>query len=153
MRLQAIILGILPLVCSAASAADRVSVSMPVTLVAIHPGEVVKAELVAERNLLTTPQLARSYYRSADEVVGKVARRVLPAGRAIPLNALREPYAFTEGARVSISFAAGGLDIRGVGIALKPGVVGATTEVRNLDTGIVVRGVVLADGSVRLGEE
>lgn len=153
MRVWVMMLGVLPLAYPGAAAAERVSVSMPVALVAIHPGEVVKAELIAERNMLTSPQLARSYYQTAEEVVGKVAQRVLPAGRAIPLNALREPYAFKEGARVSIVFAMGGLDIRGVGIALKPGVAGMTTEVRNPDTGIVVRGVVHADGSVRLGAD
>ncbi len=153
MRAMIVILGIVALAASEVAAAERVALPMAVALVSIQPGETVTAELVSERELLTTPQLARSYHRSAAEVVGKVAQRPLPAGRAIPVNALREPYAFKEGDRIPVVFAVGGLDIRGVGIAMKPGVTGKSTEVRNLDTGVVVRGTVQADGSVRLGEE
>jgi flagella basal body P-ring formation protein FlgA len=80
-----------------------------------------------------------------------VAKHILPAGSAIPVNALREPYVFKEGERVELSFTSGDLAIRGFGIALQPGVVGQAVKLRNPETGIVVTGVVQADGSVSVG--
>jgi flagella basal body P-ring formation protein FlgA len=134
-----------------AASAQTASYSFPVPVVTLRAGDLLGEELVTERQLLANPQALRTHFTSRVAVVGKVAKHVLPAGSAIPVNALREPYAFKEGERVELSFTSGDLAIRGFGIALQPGVVGQAVKVRNPETGIVVTGVVLADGSVSVG--
>lgn len=131
--------------------AQVLQVTVPLAAVTIYPGDVVKRELLQERTISVRSSLAKSYFTSHEELVGKVAVRVLPTGKAIPLNAVRDPHVFKEGQRVTLNYGDGGLAITGAGQALQPGVVGRTVNVKNLDTGIVVRGEVLADGTVSVG--
>lgn len=127
-------------------------VTLPVTSVSVYPGDTLTADIVSDREMVVRGTLSRSIAASRDQVVGKVARRALPAGQAIPLHALREPYAFKEGQRVPIVFGDGALTIQSIGVALEPGVVGQTVSVRNAETGITLRGAVRGDGKVSVGD-
>lgn len=134
-----------------AQAGEPQTTGFPVPSVPIMVGETLSAELIIERQLVANTMAIRTHYTNRDAVVGKVARRPLPAGAAIPLNALRDPVAFKEGDRVSIEYASGGLSIRATAIAVQPGVVGQAVRVRNVDTGAILSGVVRPDGSVEVG--
>lgn len=127
--------------------------ALPVPTVTILQGDVLADELVGEERFIVNARQIQGFYTSRDSVVGKVARRVLPAGHAIPINALREPWVFKEGDRVPIVFASGGLSIEATGIALEPGIAGKLISVRNSDTGLIVRGVVAASGRVEVGKD
>lgn len=153
MRALKLILGMLvaAVMMPTAARAQDDRIEIPVAVVTIYPGDEITAELLVERAVRNRRVLTRSYFGSMDGLVGKVAARVLPAGKAIPLNAVREPHVFKEGARVMLRFGSGALSITSAGQALQPGVVGSFVDVRNLDTGIVVRGEVQADGAVRIG--
>jgi len=126
-------------------------VSFPVPTVTIRAGEVLDDEMLMERRLVANQIALRTHYTSRDQVIGKVARRPLAAGAAIPMNALRDAYAFKEGERVVVEYTSGGLRIRGMAIALQPGVIGGSVRARNLDTGVVLNGVVQSDGRVEVG--
>lgn len=136
---------------STAAVAESATVEFPVPSVTIPIGDTLTAEALTLRRLVASATALRTHHRSRDILIGKVARRVLPAGSAIPLTAVRDAYAFKEGERVDIEFAAGGLSIRGSGVALQPGIVGQSARVRNVDTGIVLSGIVKVDGSIDLG--
>lgn len=127
--------------------------ALPVPTVTILQGDVLADELVGEQRFTVNARQVQGFHTSRDAVVGKVARRVLPAGHAIPINALREPWVFKEGDRVPIVFAFGGLNIEATGIALEPGIAGKLISVRNADTGIIVRGVVAESGRVEVGKD
>lgn len=146
LRLLAVALSLAPSV-----AAGQGATSIPVPSVTIMQGDLVSGELLVDQSVTASERVLRNYFTSREAVEGKVARRVLPAGHAIPINAVREPYLFKEGERVSIVFTAGGLSIEASGIALHPGVLGNMISVRNADTGIIVRGAVQADGRVQVG--
>ena len=124
---------------------------MPVPSVTILQGDVLSEELVAEERFVANDKVLRNYFTSRESVVGKVARRVLPKGHAIPINALRDPFLFKEGERVVLVFVTGGLSIEASGVALQPGVLGSLVNVRNTDTGVVIRGLVQSNGSVQVG--
>jgi flagella basal body P-ring formation protein FlgA len=126
--------------------------AMPVPTVTIMQGDVLAEELVGEERFVASEKQLRNYFTSREAVLGKVARRVLPKGHAIPINALREPHLFKEGERVVLVFTTGGLSIETSGVALQPGVVGSLVNVRNVDTGVVIRGQVQASGRVQVGE-
>jgi flagella basal body P-ring formation protein FlgA len=125
--------------------------SIPVPTITIMQGDVVGDEHLFDQNVVASEKVLRNYFTSREAVVGKVARRVLPKGHAIPINAVREPYMFKEGERVALVFATGGLSIETSGVALQPGVVGTMVNVRNVDTGIIVRGTVKENGTVQVG--
>ena len=148
LQLAAVCLALTPSVAAGAG-----GTSIPIPAVTIMQGDVIADELVIEQSVTASAKVLRNYYTSREAVLGKVARRVLPAGHAIPINALREPYMFKEGERVGLVFTAGGLSIEANGVALEPGVVGKMVNVRNVDTGVVVRGFVEANGSVQVGEK
>lgn len=138
---------------SASAEARAAGTALPVPSVTIMQGDILADELVVEDRFVANPRQLQNFHTSREAVVGKVARRVLPAGHAIPINALREPWVFKEGERVSIVFASGGLSIEATGIALEPGIAGKFINVRNADTGIIVRGVVHASGRVHVGRD
>jgi flagella basal body P-ring formation protein FlgA len=112
---------------------------------------VLAEELVAEERFIVDEKVSRNYFTAREAVVGKVARRVLPRGHAIPINALRDPFLFKEGERVVLDFKTGGLSIEASGVALQPGVLGSLVSVRNSDTGVVIRGLVQSNGRVQVG--
>jgi len=141
----------LALASHSAVAEGESATSFPVPTVTIQTGDVLNEDLVVERRLIANDIALRTYYTSRDEVIGKVARRPLAAGAAIPVNALREPYTFKEGERVVVEFISGGLRIRGMALALQPGIVGSMVRARNVDTGIIVNGVVRPDGRIEIG--
>jgi flagellar basal body P-ring formation protein FlgA len=148
LRMAAVGVAIVP---AAAMAAGPSATSIPVPTVTILQGDVLADELVIDQSVVASEKVLRNYFTSREAVLGKVARRVLPKGHAIPINALREPHLFKEGERVVLMFATGGLSIETSGVALQPGVLGSLVNVRNADTGVVVRGVVQPDGSVQVG--
>lgn len=131
--------------------AQASGMALPVPTVTILQGDVLAEELVGEQRFTVTARQVQGFHTAREGVVGKVARRVLPAGHAIPINALREPWLFKEGDRVPILFSSGGLSIEATGIALEPGVVGKLISARNADTGLIVRGVVNTGGRVEVG--
>ncbi|MGE0769542.1 MAG: flagellar basal body P-ring formation chaperone FlgA [Hyphomicrobiaceae bacterium] len=145
------VLGLLVSAPQSAVAGNGAAISFPVPTVRIQTGDVLNDDLLIERRLIANRVALRTHFTSRDQVVGKVARRPLAAGAAIPMNALREPYAFNEGDRVVAEFISGGLRIRGMAIALQPGVVGSSVRLRNADTGTIVNGVVQPDGRVEVG--
>lgn len=131
--------------------AEQETAVFVVPAVTVLPGETLTEEILVERKLFGNAIAKRSHFTSRDAVVGKVARRTLAAGAAIPTIAVGEARAFKEGERATLEFRDGGLSISAVGIALQPGFVGRPARVRNLDTGAIVTGTVREDGVVEVG--
>ncbi|WP_264597549.1 flagellar basal body P-ring formation chaperone FlgA [Rhodoblastus acidophilus] len=82
------------------------------------------------------------------QLVGKVARRTLLPGKAIPAVAVEEPRAVSMGGLVQLVYQADGLTIVTNAQALQNGYVGQVVQVRNIESGIVVSGAIQADGTV-----
>jgi flagellar basal body P-ring formation protein FlgA len=123
--------------------------NLPVPNLTIYPGDIIRADALDTRRF--GPGAERlAVVRSAEAAVGRVARRTLLPQKPIPLNALRDVNIVQQGKSVKIVFASGGLVITGTGIALQSGVVGDTLNVRNVDSGMTVRGTAQADGTVRI---
>ena len=93
------------------------------------------------------------FARSRSELIGKMARRTLLPGRAIPLRAIDNPRVVRNGAEVQIVYVEGDLTIVTAGAALQDGAVGDVIKIRNSDSGVTVVGTVRADGTVRVSGE
>ncbi len=131
--------------------AGNVRVVYPVPTITIYAGDEITLNLLTKKRFRLSRSAVSSYVRVGQDVVGKVARRTLIAGRPIPRNALHRSKAVTEGSRVTLVFGAGRLTITGVGKAVQSGSVGDTISVKNVDSGRLVRGVVRKDGAIDVG--
>jgi flagella basal body P-ring formation protein FlgA len=117
----------------------------------IYPGETVSADALKEVTLKPGKQAPAAVAVTLAELDGKVAKRTLLTGRYIPLNSLREAYLVEQGAAVEVVFVSGALTISASAVTLEPGSAGDLVKVRNIDTGKVLSGTVMADGSIRVG--
>lgn len=115
----------------------------------IYPGETVSATQL-EEVAVTNPNIAGGYAQSIAEVEGMISKRTLLPGRTIPVASLRPPYAINRGANVRLTFTLGNMTISASGTPLADASVGDVIKVRNLDSGVIVTGTVLADGTVQV---
>ncbi len=125
---------------------------LPVPSIVIYPGEVIKDNCLVDQDFsagFAASKLAAIGTRAA--IVGKVARRTLLPGSPVPLNAVADPRAVSNGGKVRILFQDGVLAITAYGTALQAGSAGDIISVRNLGSGLTIWGTVQADGSVRAG--
>jgi len=153
---RGVVLGAILAVCFALSfvlpaAADSTKI-LPVPSVTIYPGDTIKDSYLVDRDFANDPFGPRQgVIESRSALVGKLARLTLLPGNPIPLNAVTEPNAISNGARVRVVFEQEGLDIETYAIALQAGSVGEVISVRNPDSGLTISGVIQSDGSVRVG--
>jgi flagella basal body P-ring formation protein FlgA len=140
----AISLGVL----APARAADDV---LPVTKLTVYPGDTIAEDMLGDR-AYGYPVVGRyPVFESREALIGKVAKRTLLANQAIPLNAVREPFAVVQGKTALLVFQDGGLIITSSATALQSGVVGDIVSARNVDSGLIIKGAVQPDGTIRVG--
>nr|WP_292770983.1 flagellar basal body P-ring formation chaperone FlgA [Mesorhizobium sp.] len=117
----------------------------------IYPGEAIDMASLKEVTLKPDRVIPPGVVVSPAQLDGKVAKRTLLPGRYVPAAALREAWIVEQGAAVQMVFIAGGLTISATGVTLQPGAAGDLVRVRNIDSGKILSGVVMADGSIRVG--
>jgi flagellar basal body P-ring formation protein FlgA len=115
----------------------------------IYPGEAI-AEGKLQQVKVTNPNLGGGYASNVSEVVGMLSTKTLLPGRTIPLVALKKPYAITRGSKLRLVVSIGNLTISAGGSPMDDANIGDVIRVRNLDSGQIVNGTVMADGSVQV---
>ena len=121
----------------------------PTPRVVIYPGDVIHNDMLSDLPADTARGVG-PFAETRSAVIGKMARRTLLPGGAIPLAALDVPRLVVNGAVVNLEYLDGGLSISAVGMALQDGAAGDFVKVRNDDSGVTVTGVVQPDGAVRV---
>ena len=66
------------------------------------------------------------------------------------MSSLREPYAVSRGSNVRLTFTIGNLTISAAGTPMVDASIGDVIRVRNLDSGTIVSGTVMADGTIQV---
>lgn len=122
----------------------------PVPATTIYPGDLIKEEMIIDRTFAPNMPGAAAFISERPLAVGRIARRTLLPGQMIPINALEEQKIVTRGNVVKIIIEDGALSIVTYGSSLQSGSPGALIQLRNLDTGVTIRGVIQPDGSVRI---
>jgi flagella basal body P-ring formation protein FlgA len=117
----------------------------------IYPGEAITSEMISEVELRRSRASVPDVAFASRDVSGKVARRTLLPGRLIPLGYLREAYMVEAGKPVIVTLVSSGLELTLTAMPLQPGAVGDTIRVRNVDSGATLTGVVMEDGTIRIG--
>lgn len=143
------------LVITALSGATDMSraedIMLAVPNVTIYPGDVIGDAQIVERAFAPGATGKLPVVEQRTLVVGKVARRTLLPGKPIPLHGLKDPDVVARGGAVLAMFKVGGLIITSTVTPLRSGQVGDVIEARNTDSGQIIRGVVQADGTLRVG--
>lgn len=118
----------------------------------IYSGDIITSGSVSSVEV-TNPNLAGGYASDMKQVVGKVSKRTLVAGRTIPLMALRDPYTVRRGEPVRLTYTVGRMQISARGEPLNDAMAGEAIRVRNSDTGVTVDGTVMKDGSIEVRQK
>lgn len=126
--------------------------SVPVPRIVIYSGSIIDDASIEERDIVLGREPERTWHMDRSSLVGRVARRTLLPGQAIPIVAVRSPDLVKAGKPVTLVFSTGPLTITGSAIALQAGSAGDRISLQNPESGAVVRGVVTPDGSVRVGD-
>ena len=125
-------------------------VMLPVPAVTLYPGDVITDAHLVDRAFRVA---ARVSIDNRLAVVGKVTRRTLLPGQPIPLNAVDDPKVVRRGVPTQVVFRESDLVITGIVEPMASASVNEMVKARNPDTGLVVIGVVQADGTIRVGSE
>lgn len=124
----------------------------PVALVPtriIYPGEQLTGDHV-EAVDVTNPNIAGGYASDLSQIEGLISKQTLLPGRTIPLAALRVPAMVERGSNVRLVFTVGNLILSASGSPLTDGSLGDVVRVRNLDSGVIVSGTVMKDGTIQV---
>ncbi len=127
--------------------------TLPVPVVPIYAGDLITDSMLTDRLFTVAPNDRVAVVTSRQALLGKVARRSLPAGTPIPINAFADPKVVTRGSLALVLLQEGGLTISGFAIALENGSVGNIVRLKNTDSGLTIAGTVQADGSVRVSAQ
>ena len=124
---------------------------LPVAAVIIYPGDVIDESMLSEEEFPGGTSEAYPVVATGAELAGKVAKRTLLPGKLIARNAVAEPELVARGTIVLAVFEDGTLKMSTTALALQAGSLGEGIQVRNIDSGKVIFGVVQPDGTVRIG--
>lgn len=116
----------------------------------IYPGETIVLAALKQVTLIPGKHKPDAMATRAEELQGKIAKRTLLPGRYIPTAAIREAWLVEQGAAVQVFFIAGGLTISATAVTLQPGSAGDLIKVRNSDSGKILSGTVMADGTIQV---
>ncbi len=109
---------------------------------------VTSSDLAVQRHNLA--QLPHGYLTDPKQAVGKMTRRSLRAGQVLTHTAVKAPEVVARGQSVVIAARKGALAVRTSGEALGSGAQGERVRVRNISSGRVVEGVIVAPGQVEV---
>lgn len=116
----------------------------------IYPGETIELGALKQVTLIPGKHKPDAMATRAEELQGRIAKRTLLPGRYIPASAIRDAWLVEQGAAVQVFFTAGGLTITATAVTLQPGSAGDLIKVRNTDSGKILSGTVMGDGTIQV---
>lgn len=127
-------------------------INLPVPNTVVYPGQTVLDHGVTDKPYRVPAKVLQDYVVEEAMLDGKVARRTLLPGKPILLSDLKAPDVVRAGVTATMVYRAGGLLITTIGTPLRSASEGESVRVRNNDSGLIVSGVVAADGSIEVGD-
>lgn len=147
---RALLLLLVAVIASMAALPARAQERVVVPTRVIYPGETISADSFEEVPLRRQLKNPAAILMRSSQIEGKVARRTLLPGRMIAAGSVREAHLVEAGKQVQALFTHGGLEIVVGAVPLQAGGAGDLVRLRNVDTGAVFSGVVMADGTIRV---
>jgi flagella basal body P-ring formation protein FlgA len=125
--------------------------SLPVPRATIYPGDVITSDLLAEQSFEVRTSARLGVFEQATGLVGKVARRTLMPGQPVALGSVRPPDLVRQGRPAAAVYQADGLVITMQVTPLQSGIAGDFIAVQNSDSGVVIKGTIQDDGTIKVG--
>jgi flagella basal body P-ring formation protein FlgA len=111
----------------------------------IYPGDEITSDALVQRRVLRPEGSAPVFGENPADIIGKISRRTLLRGQLIPNSALREKNLVIQGHRYRLVYKSDYVSITGTGIPMQSASAGEMVGVRNPDTGIIVKAIVMPD--------
>ncbi|RAI00946.1 flagella basal body P-ring formation protein FlgA [Acuticoccus sediminis] len=140
----------LALAAAPAAAVDQSGGLLPVPAETINRGDTVSADMLTERHFYYDPNRPLAVLTDPSRAIGREARRTLPAGKPIPLNAFQTSRVVFRGKPTQARFRMGNLTITTTVLPQADGGVGDIVQARNLDSNRMVSGIVGMDGAIEV---
>ncbi len=131
--------------------AEKIQFVVPAHNIAYH--ELITNDSLGKKYFSINPPAASRYVLNIDQAVGKIAKTILLKNHPILLRNLKQPMIVEQGKQVKLIVKNGSLVITSIGIPLQSGSAGDYIKVKNIDSGIIVSGTILKDGSVGVSAE
>lgn len=136
-------------IASGAGCAFAQEITLPVPATTIYPGDIVRDNMLTEMTVI--PREGADAIRTRGDLIGRVARRTLFPGKPIGISSVEDPHTIGNGSLVQLIYERPGISISASGLALQSARTGDSIRVRNVESGLVVTGVVTATGTVLVG--
>ena len=127
--------------------------ALPVPTVTLYPGDAIVPQVIVSKMFTGDAAGWTSYVVSLDQLQDKYARRTLVAGQPIAVGAVKGHDAVQRGVAAPAIYQSEGLTISTMLMPLQSGTAGDLIQARNVESGVVVRALVSADGSLIVGGE
>jgi flagellar basal body P-ring formation protein FlgA len=124
----------------------------PVPTQVIYPGDIIREGMLTDVPVDDAAGRTGPFVDTRAALIGKMAKRTLLPGRLIATIAVENPRAVSNGAQIKLIYRDGPLSIVTFAMALDNGAVGDTIRVRNADSGTIISGVIMPDGSVSVSD-
>ncbi|MFA5950133.1 MAG: flagellar basal body P-ring formation chaperone FlgA [Hyphomicrobium sp.] len=124
---------------------------VPVPRVTIYPGDVIREDMLVDRDFAAEGLPLPQVFTVREGLVGKVSRLTLLPNNPVLPSAVRDPFAVKQGQPAVAFFKSGALVISATALPLESGSIGDAISLRNPDSGTTIRGIVQADGTIRVG--
>jgi flagella basal body P-ring formation protein FlgA len=119
----------------------------------IYPGDRITDATLSERQLLVSPGNPPVFGEREEDLLGKFARRTLLPGELIPDTAIRSEDIVKQGRTYKLTYDSKYVSIVGVGVPMQSGGAGEIINVRNPETGIIIKARVEPDQSLAVSDQ
>jgi flagellar basal body P-ring formation protein FlgA len=119
----------------------------------IYPGDRITDTTLIERQLLVSADNPPVFGEREEDLVGKFARRTLLPGELIPDTAVRSQDVVKQGRTYKLTYNSQYVSIVGVGVPMQSGSAGEIINVRNPETGIIIKARIEADQSLMVSDQ
>lgn len=135
---------------AAAGVVER-TIFVPATV--IYPGDEITQDALTTLKVMRPAGADVSFGERQEDLVGKIARRTLVGGQPVPPSALRTRDVIMQGRTYKLIYRSDFVTVVGSGVPLKSASAGEIINVRNPDTGIIVKARVNADQTLAIEEQ
>ncbi|MBS0251882.1 MAG: flagellar basal body P-ring formation protein FlgA [Proteobacteria bacterium] len=119
----------------------------------IYPGDRLTEENLIERQLIVDPDNPPVFGEREQDLLGKVARRTLLPGELIPEMAIRAVDLIKQGRTYKLVYSSKYVSIVGVGVPLQSGAAGEIINVRNPESGIIIKARIEPDQTLAVDDQ
>ncbi len=139
--------------CAIAANAESSGRTVFVPNAVIYPGDKITDAVLIERQLLVQPDNPPVFGEREQDLLGKIARRTLLPGELIPDTGVRSEDVIKQGRTYKLTYNSQFVSIVGVGVPMQSGSVGEIVNVRNPETGVIIKARIESDQSLAVTDQ